>query len=322
MVAFIKRWKYLGLILLLIALLLLAKSCGGNETVSGAEGAAKEAWSPVAAVGDFFGNIFDFSTKKGLQKELDAANKELAELKTQTEISGDIVAENEELRELLELKRSYSNDWVTVAAEVTAREADNWYEKLTLNKGSKDGITENMAVVNEKGLIGKTVNVTENTCEVLLIIDAGGALGGMLKESSIEGVLQGIGGGKGLISMTKLPYNADIQLNDVVVTSGVGGIFPAGILVGSVVKVTTSSDGLSKEAIIEPYCDFNAISFVLIVHPMTEEEIAARDKKTAEDDAETSDAEDDDGDDGTAQTKTNSTAEDDEEDVSEEDDSE
>ncbi len=279
MISLIKKWKYLGLILILILLLLLARGCGNSDTASPLEGFAKEAWSPIAAVGGFFGNIFDFSTKKGLQEDLDAANKELAELRTQTEISGDIVAENEELRELLELKKSFSNDWMTVAAEVTSREADNWYEKLTLNKGSSDGISENMAVVNEKGLVGKTVNVTDHSCDVILIIDASGSLGGMLVESSIQGVLRGIGGGKGLISMTKLPYNADIQLNDVVVTSGVGGIFPEGILVGTVVKVNTSSDGLSKEAIVEPYCDFDDISFVLIVHPMTEAEIAAKEKE-------------------------------------------
>ena len=83
--------------------------------------------------------------------------------------------------------------------------------------------------------------------------------------------------------MTKLPYNADIQLNDVVVTSGTGGVFPAGLLVGTVVKVNTSSDGLSKEAIIEPYCDFDDIQFVLVIRQLSEEEIAAQQKKESGD---------------------------------------
>lgn len=278
MIELIKRWKFLGLILLLIALLLLARSCGNSDSLSGVESAAKEKWAPVAAVGDFFSNIFDFSTKKGLQAKIDDLNQELALVKTESQISDDVASENEELRALLTLKEAHAGTWVTVAAEVIARDADNWYEKLTVNKGSADGITENMAVVNENGLIGKTVNVTANTADVLLIIDSGGSLGGMLQESSIEGVLQGIGGGKGLITMTKLPYNADIQLNDVVVSSGVGGVFPGGLLVGTVIKVNTSSDGLSKEAIVEPYCNFDAIKFVLVIHPMTEEEAAAEGK--------------------------------------------
>lgn len=285
MIDLIKRWKFLGLIILLIALLLMARSCGNSDSLTGAESAAKETWAPISAVGDFFSNIFDFSTKKSLQAEIDDLNEKLAKLKTESQISDDVASENKELRSLLELKDEYSSTWVTVAAEVTGRDADNWYEKLTINKGSADGITENMAVVNEDGLIGKTVNVTENTSDVLLIIDSSGSLGGMLQESSIEGVLQGIGGGKGLITMTKLPYNADIQLNDVVVSSGVGGVFPAGILVGTVIKVNTSSDGLSKEAIVEPYSDFDDIKFVLVIHPMTEEEAAAaaKDDSTSED---------------------------------------
>lgn len=284
MLELIKKWKYFGLILLLILLLLLGRSCGRSDTASALEGAAQEGRQPIAAIGDFFGNIFDFSTKKGLQKEIDQLNRQLAEVKTDSQISGDVEAENQKLRELLELKESYSTGWVTVAAEVSGREADNWYEKLTLNKGSKDGIAEGMAVVDQNGLVGKIVNVTSNTSQVLLIIDSSGSLGGMMQKSSIQGVLQGIGGGKGLINMTKLPYNADIQLNDVVVTSGVGGVFPAGLLVGTVVKVNTSADGLSKEAIIEPYADFNDIQFVLVVHAKTEKEIEA-DKEAAEKDA-------------------------------------
>lgn len=280
MLEFIKRWKFLGLILLLILLLLVGRSCGSSNTASSAESAAQESWQPVSVVGDFFGSLFDFSTKKALQEEIDKLNQELAEVKTNSQISGDVESENQKLRELLELKETYTSGWVTVAAEVTGREADNWYEKLTINKGSKDGISENMAVVDQNGLVGKIINVTANTSEVLLIIDSAGSLGGMLQKSSIQGVLQGIGGGKGLITMTKLPYNADIQLNDVVVTSGVGGVFPAGLLVGTVVKVNTSADGLSKEAIVEPYADFNDIQFVLVVHPMTEKDKEAQKAKT------------------------------------------
>lgn len=272
MIEFLKKWKFFVIIAVLILLLFVARGCGASDRASAVESAAKEGWHPVAAAGDFFSSLFDFSSKKAMEQEIDGLKKELAEVKTQSEISEDIVSENEKLRGLLDLKETYSTEWVTIAADVTGREADNWYEKLTINKGSKDGITENMAVVDQNGLLGKTINVTENTSEVLLIIDSGTSLGGMLQESSIEGILQGIGGGKGLITMTKLPYNANIQLNDIVVTSGVGGIFPAGILVGTVAKVNTSSDGLSKEAVIQPYSDFDDIKFVLVVRPMTEEE--------------------------------------------------
>ncbi|MEE0776582.1 MAG: rod shape-determining protein MreC, partial [Bacillota bacterium] len=85
-------------------------------------------------------------------------------------------------------------------------------------------------------------------------------------------VLEGIGGGKGLLTMSNLPFDANIQLNDVVVTSGEGGIFPAGLLVGSVVKVGNSIDGLSRQAVIEPFCDFNSIEEVLVMIPVEKKE--------------------------------------------------
>ena len=125
MLEFIKRWKFLALILLLILLLLLGRSCGSSETASGLEGAAQEGSQSVSSVGDFFGNIFDFSTKKALQAEIDQLNQELAEVKTESQISGDIEAENQELRELLNLQNTFTAGWGTVAAEVTGREADN-----------------------------------------------------------------------------------------------------------------------------------------------------------------------------------------------------
>ena len=84
-----------------------------------------------------------------------------------------------------------------------------------------------------------------------------------------------------------------------VVTSGVGGVFPAGLLVGTVVKVNTSADGLSKEAIIQPYCDFDDIQFVLVIRPLSEEEIAAQQKKESGDDSGDADSGDTSSDSGT-----------------------
>ncbi len=268
----LRKWKFILIILLAVVLLLVARACGPQDKLSTAEGTARSAASPLTAVGKFFGNFFDFSTKNELQKELDSTNKELAKLKAESSMAQEVSSENERLRKLLDLQASNSESWNMVAASVCGREIDNWYERLLIDKGSADGIKENMAVVNQDGLVGRTVNVTAHTSEVLLIIDAMGSLGGMLQESHIPGVLEGIGGGKGLLTMSNLPFDANIQLNDVVVTSGEGGIFPAGLLVGSVVKVGNSIDGLSRQAVIEPFCDFNSIEEVLVMIPVEKKE--------------------------------------------------
>lgn len=275
-----RKWKFVFIVIFAIALMLLARSCGSSTELSKAESGARGVFAPFHAVGDFFGNFFDFSTKNQLQKDLDKANKDLAKYKTKESLSEDVATENKRLRKLLEIKESYAKDWDMCVASVSVHEIDNWYERITVDKGSADGVKENMAVVNEDGLVGRTVNVTSHTCDVLLIIDAQGSLGGMTQESRIPGVLTGIGGGKGLLNMTNLPFNAEIQLNDIVVTSGQGGIFPAGLLVGTVVKVSNSLDGLSKTAIIEPFCDFNSITEVLILIPGSEKKTATTTDKT------------------------------------------
>lgn len=267
-----RKWKFIFIVAAAIILLVIARSCGASDGASPPESAAKSAFAPFTAVGNFFGNFFDFDTKKNLEEELTAANEELAKYKTEASLSAEINAENQRLNELLEIKKTYSNDWDMCVASVTGREIDNWYEAIIVDKGSADGVKENMAVVNQDGLVGRTRNVTAHTAEVLLILDAQGSLGGMTQESRIPGVLTGIGGGKGLLNMKNLPFNAEIQLNDVVVTSGEGGVFPAGLLVGTVVKVGNSVDGLSKEAVIEPFCDFDSISEVLILIPTTKKE--------------------------------------------------
>lgn len=290
-----RKWKFIFIVAAAIILLIIARSCGASQGASAPESAAKSAFAPFTAVGNFFGNLFDFDTKKNLEDELADANEELAKYKTEASLSAEIKGENQRLSELLEIKKSYSNDWDMCVASVTGREIDNWYEAIIVDKGSADGVKENMAVVNQDGLVGRTRNVTAHTAEVLLILDAQGSLGGMTQESHIPGVLTGIGGGKGLLNMKNLPFNAEIQLNDIVVTSGEGGIFPAGLLVGTVVKVGNSVDGLSKEAVIEPFCDFDSIREVLILIPIPEKEEAQDESSSNTTNSDNQDEEDSNG---------------------------
>lgn len=264
------KWlrKYRNILLLLIVaglLVFLAKSCGAGGTVSGAEAAAREALSPADRVAAFFGNFFDFSTKHALQAQVSELETQLAEKEAKLQIADEIQAENERLRQLLEIKESYAGQWNMVTAKVVSRDINNWYESITIDKGSNDGLANDMAVVDKSGLVGRLANVTQNTADVLLIVDSMGSLGAMLQNSRTQGVLAGIGGGKGLLKLKNLPYNADVQLNEIIVTSGQGGVFPAGIQVGTVVKVSSALNGLSQEVIVEPFSDFDKLEEVLVL---------------------------------------------------------
>lgn len=256
--------------LLVTALLVIAKTSGEDAELNWIQRFARQTLSQFSQWGAGFAGFFDFRSKQALESEIQALKLELAEANTELQLIQEQAVENQRLRELLGYQDQLATSYTTLVAHVTGRNPDNWYNRLLLNKGSDDGIANNMVVVNQDGLVGRIVNVEATTCEVLLIIDAMGSLGGMIQSSRTQGVLEGIGGGKGLMNMKNLPYTEDIQINDVVVSSGVGGIFPAGLLVGHIVKVNTSLDGLSKQAVVEPTCDFDHLEEVLILmEPVT-----------------------------------------------------
>lgn len=281
-----KKRIILILIGLVILILLFAKSCGASESASGVEAAGREVLSPAGRVANFLGNFFDFSTKKALQAQIDELELQLAEKEALLQIAEEVETENERLKSLLNFTESYANQWEMVAAKVIGRDINNWYESVLIDKGANDGLANGMAVVDQDGLVGRITNVTNNTAEVLLIVDQMGSLGAMLQSSRSQGVLEGIGGGKGLLKLQNLPYDADVQLNEVVVTSGVGGVFPGGIQVGTVVKINNALDGLSQEAIVEPFCDFDRLEEVLVLKGQVE---ATTDETTDETTNETTD---------------------------------
>ncbi len=123
-----KRSKILILIGIVLVLLLFAKSCGGSESVSGVEGVARETLSPMGRIAAFFGNFFDFSTKKAMQEEIDQLKLELTEKETLLQLADETNAENERLRSLLGFTESFANQWEMVPATVIGRDINNWYK--------------------------------------------------------------------------------------------------------------------------------------------------------------------------------------------------
>lgn len=288
------------IVVVLVAALIILGKTGDEGNLNPVQRFARQALAQVSRLGAGFSNFFDFSTKRGLEAELEALQQELAQYKADNQLMTSVSAENQRLQELLGYKEELGTYWESTVARVTGREPDNWHDLLLLDKGSDDGIAADMAVVNYQGLVGRVVDVTDTTSKVRLIIDPMGSLGGMVEANRSQGVLEGIGGGKGLLNFKNLPYSADIQLGAVVVTSGVGQVFPEGLRVGTIAKVSTSLDGLSKQAVVEPFCDFDRIEEVLILTgtattpaegDMTEDETAG-DETEENTDGETDSGED------------------------------
>ena len=165
------------------------------------------------------------------------------------------------LAALLEFQKDQSVR--TVAARVIGRSVSNWYQGVILNKGEEDGIREQMGVMTTAGVVGRIVRTSASTSIALLMIDPNVAITGMVQRTRDEGMVQGTS--RGLVLMKYIPPLSSVKTGDVVVTSGLTGGFPRGVLIGEVARVEESEDSLFHTAEIVPAVKFRYLDEVLIV---------------------------------------------------------
>jgi rod shape-determining protein MreC len=176
----------------------------------------------------------------------------------------EIRAENTRLLKLIDLQETLPT-FETTAARVIAREPGNWYNTITINKGSRHGLGVNMPVITHRGLVGRIMSLDNSQAEVLLLLDQRSSVGGMIQTTREPGVVKGFAGEKERLRLLYLPRDAHIRTGESVVTSGLGGIFPKGLLIGSVADVKTEEYGLAQYAVIEAAADFDHLEEVLVV---------------------------------------------------------
>ncbi|MFJ7744222.1 rod shape-determining protein MreC [Peribacillus sp. NPDC097295] len=219
---------------------------------------------PVSGITDFVGNLKELQDTYDENKKLKARLDEYVLLKTQVQ---DLKEENEDLRDNLE-KEDDLRKYSPVQATVIGRNPDRWHEMLTINKGERNGVEKNMAVITANGLIGKVKATTEFTSSVQLLssIDKANRVSAIVQgNDKAYGLIEGFDDEKNLLLMKRIPYDKKIKKNSSVITSGLGGIFPKGLPIGKVVDVKVDQYGLNQTAYIEPYTDFYDISNVMVV---------------------------------------------------------
>ena len=193
--------------------------------------------------------------------------RRVAELEAKEREYEEAIQENERLYNLLELtpkNRSFDKE----AAMVTARSTSNWESTLTLSKGSGQGIAVDDCVVDEYwNLVGVVAEVGENWCTVRTLIDADIEMGGQLTRTSGAAILEGDLAlmGEGKLKLTYLPENTQLISGDLVSTSGLGGVYPSGIVAGHVEEVRTDVSGMTDYAVIVPETDLSSLKQVFVI---------------------------------------------------------
>lgn len=259
---------------LIIALMVTAMPQGAMSSVEGFVGRLFMPIEKAAySVSSFFSNWFGSMEENRYVKEEYHRLSELATEQQNELIEKDeLAAEVERLQGLLQFKEE--NPDVTVyGARVISKNPGNWFNTLVVDRGSDDGVDVDMAVMTEKGLVGRVIEVGKHWSKVLTIIDSESAVSAIAQRSRDNGTVQGdttLYDGEGLCRMIYLPQDATVREGDVVITSGLGDIFPKGLYIGEVVRVENEPFAVYKTAVIKPGADFQRLEEVLIIGDTTE----------------------------------------------------
>lgn len=208
-------------------------------------------------------------------KKLKDVNKNNNILETSIDRIDSIEAENIELRRQLETLKEELNinytlsDYEYLNATVVSRNVGYWHNKITINKGTYNGVEKDMVVISSKGLIGKVIKTSTFTSDVRLITtsDTSNKISVHISngDNNLYGLINSYDYNKNVLELEGISNTKDVNIGDYVYTSGLGGVFPTGILIGIVEEIATDSYDLAKIIKVKPSADFNDINYVSIL---------------------------------------------------------
>ncbi len=189
---------------------------------------------------------------------------EVEQLRVQNVKANEYAAENIRLRELLGYTQA-ATQFDLVMARVIGREPSTWTRMVVIDRGTQHGVQKNMAVVTARGLVGVVTEAGPISSKVQLILDPRAAAGALVQRSRVAGVVKGTPDDAMHPRMMNVPKNQDMAVGDILVTSGFGGIYPKGIMIGTVSAVKNDSSGLLHYAVIETAADFQRLEDVAVI---------------------------------------------------------
>ena len=220
---------------------------------------------PLELVGRVFSSFEEFFKDyiwlKNLRSENEALKSRIAELQGKLTSYQEAFVENQQLRRLLDFKKA--TGYETVAAQVVVHDLTGWFQTLMVDKGFSDGVAADMPVVNEEGVIGRILDVSDHYSRVLLITDQGSAVDTLDERNRVRGILCGkdING----CILKFVSANLAIEEGDMLVTSGKDGIFPKGLKLGIVHSVYKDPASMFQRIDVKPLVQLSTLEEVLII---------------------------------------------------------
>ncbi|HLR40293.1 MAG TPA: rod shape-determining protein MreC [Virgibacillus sp.] len=272
---FHKRRFFILLIGIIILIALIGYSLSDRENLTTPEQFIQDTvgWAqnvfhtPVKFFTDIFGNIDDL---KNTYQENQLLKEKIAQNKSLVYEVQELKEDNESLRKTLDKTESIT-DFNPIQATVISRSPERWVEQIRINKGSQQGIEPNMAVITADGMIGKiqTVSKLTSTVQLLTGFDEFNRISATIsheKGKDIFGLIEEFDEKSQLLSFKIIEESdKDLEEGELVVSSGMGGVFPAGLLIGKVKEVVPDQYGLTRTALVEPAANMYEINHVIVV---------------------------------------------------------
>jgi rod shape-determining protein MreC len=196
-----------------------------------------------------------------LREENDQLRERVIELERQNAELTEIAVANERLRGFLSFTKKIPKP--TLPAELIGEDASSWFRTITINKGKIDGVDRGMVVVAAGGLVGHVTNTSRDVSKVLLITDYNSSVDAICQKSRARGIVQGKKGD--LCDLNYVARREDVSLGERVITSGLGGRFPKGLIVGTVSRVEKKAYGVFQKVEITPAVDFRKLEEVFVI---------------------------------------------------------
>jgi len=254
----------LPLFIVTTILILVLISFGQQRYPASALGLIREGYSwvvriaeaPLDFVSDIWGNyIFLINARQ----ENAVLRAKVSALEVRTMALGEARTENNRLRAMLDFKKAYP-DLPLVPAEVLGQDISLVFKTLVLDKGSRDGFFKDMPVIKPGGIVGRVIAIKHHSAQVLLITDVNSAVPAVIESSRVKGIVKGRGDGS--LSLEYVKSDENVKAGDLVVTSGLGGIFPRGITIGTVRSIRRPQHKMFAEILLKPGVEIGQIEEV------------------------------------------------------------
>lgn len=263
------RYFWIILVIIVVTLAVIQQTSLERKEITIVEKMVRNAYTPLQRGVSTFRGYLDilenlFVDKERLVADVRQLEDELASYRLENQGLREYLYEARRLKGLLDFKDQNLTNMELVAAQVIARNPNTWYNTITIDQGSNKGIERNMAVITPRGLVGRVTSVSSNYAVVILITDREGAVGAMVQETRVPGIIVGTVNGRQL-QLSHIPFYSEVQKGNRVVTSHFSELYPPGIMVGEIDQVSAEPEALTKKATVTPAVDLDQIEEVLVV---------------------------------------------------------